>query len=282
MDRLFALYALISGAALAFPHRPATWPLLAALHIGAALVALRLPPLARPAAALARRRPTATRLLADWYPLLLLPALYAELAVLNKAVYDGRYFDPLILRLETLFFGGQPSRELAAAAPFLPLSEALHAAYLSYYLIIYGPPLLLYATGRTAEFRRVVFALMLTFFVHYLFFIYFPVQGPRYLFPAPDGPIAEGAIYHLAHRVLEVGSSQGAAFPSSHVAVSAAQTMLAVRYLPRLAPAVGIVSAALALGAVYGGFHYATDAVVGLALGLALAAAAPAVRRWVG
>lgn len=262
-----------------FPHRPAEWPLLAAVHLGAALLALGLPPLAPVAAAIRRRRPAVARFIADWYPLALLPFLYAELAVLNKAVWAGRYFDPLVLRWEELFFGGQPSRELAVAAPFLPISEALHAAYLSYYLIIYGPPILLFLSGRVGDFRRVVFAVMLTFFVHYLFFIYFPVQGPRYLFPAPGGVIAEGALYNLAHRVLEAGSSQGAAFPSSHVAVAFAQTALAVRFLPRLVPLLAILSTGLAVGAVYGGFHYATDAAVGLLLGLALAATAPAVYR---
>ncbi|MBI4543648.1 MAG: phosphatase PAP2 family protein [Gemmatimonadetes bacterium] len=273
-ERLFAAYALLSALALAFPRRPLYAALLAALHVAAAAVLLRAS-LAVPGA---RRRPVspAAAWLRDWYPLLLIPALYTELAVLNRAVHGGRYFDPLLQRWEMAVFGGQPSRGLAAAAPHLWLSEALHGAYLSYYIIIYGPPLLLYLRGRRAEFRQVVFALMLTFFVHYAFFIYFPVQGPRYLFPAPAGEMARGWLYRLSHFLLEAGSSQGAAFPSSHVAVAAAQTWLSARYLPRLAPWVGVLTLGLALGAVYGGFHYATDAAAGLLLGVLLAAAAPA------
>src|SRR5690606_32570498 len=156
------------------------------------------------------------------------------------------------------------------------------AAYLSYYAIIYGPPLLLYLAGRRADYHELLFPLMLTFLVSYLFFIYFPVQGPRYLFPPPGGGLEAGPAYRLAHRVLEAGSSQGAAFPSSHVAVAVAQTVLVARLLPRLLPAVAILAAGLAAGAVYGGFHYATDVVAGLALALVLITAAPRVRAVLG
>ncbi|HEX7120709.1 MAG TPA: phosphatase PAP2 family protein [Longimicrobiales bacterium] len=279
MDRLFALYMLVSAAALAFPHRGATWPVLLAAHLAAAALALGVPPFGGITRRVRERWPRAAAVAADWYPLVLIPLLYAELAPLNLSVWDGRYFDPLILGVEEAVFRGQPSRELAAAMPWLPLSEALHGAYLSYYFLIYGPPLILFLQGRRDAFRRVVFGLMLVFFAHYLFFIYFPVQGPRYLFPAPGGPIAAGPLYNLAHAVLEAGSSQGAAFPSSHVGVAFAQTALAMKTLPRLSPWLAILSTGLAVGAVYGGFHYATDAVAGLALGVLLVAAAPAVAR---
>ncbi|MCI0432324.1 MAG: phosphatase PAP2 family protein [Gemmatimonadetes bacterium] len=273
IDRLIAAYALVSGAALVFPHRGGAWPVIALLHGSAALAALRTPPFRALFRALSRRWPRATAWLGDWYPLLLIPVLYAELPALNLAVHGGAYFDDRVMRWETALFGGQPSREWSAALPLLPLSEALHASYLSYYLLIFGPPLVLYVTAKRAEFQVAVFALMLTFFLHYLFFIFFPVQGPRYLFPAPGGAIANGWFYELAHVVLEAGSSQGAAFPSSHVGVAAAQSWIAWRWLPRIAPLVSVLGLGLAAGAVYGGFHYLTDVIAGALLGIAAGAA---------
>ncbi len=279
MDRLFGIYLLVAGAALAFPGRGAWWPVLALLHLLGAALALGLVPRAI-TDALRAPAPAFVEFLHDWYPLILIPPLYAELAPLNLAVHGGHYFDAWIQHAELFLFGTQPSFALSRALPYLSLSEPLHAAYLSYYLIIYGPPLLLYALGRRAAFRGLVFPLMLTFFVHYLFFIYFPVQGPRYLFPAPGGHLAEGPVYRLAHHLLEAGSSRGAAFPSSHVAVATAQTLLVYRFLPRLTPVVAVLALGLALGAVYGGFHYATDALVGCALGMLLFALAPTAKRW--
>jgi membrane-associated phospholipid phosphatase len=282
VDRLFALYMVVSGLALAGPARPAWWPVLAAAHAVAALAALRRWPVAPVLEAVGRRWPRAAVVVSDWYLLLLLPALYSELALLNRALFDGVYFDGLVMRWEQALFGGQPSRTLAGALPHIAVSEPLHAAYLSYYLIIYGPPLVLYRAGRHLEFHAMLFPLMLTFLASYLFFIFFPVQGPRYLFPAPGGGLESGPMYRLAHRVLEVGSSQGAAFPSSHVAVAAMQTVLVGRLLPRLLPVVAVLCAGLAAGAVYGGFHYATDVAAGFVLAGLLVVAAPRLEAALG
>jgi membrane-associated phospholipid phosphatase len=268
LDRIFALYMAAAALALAFPHRPATWPLLLAIHLAVIIVAWPLLDIERWLPALSPRWHARIRALVDWAPLGVMPLLYTELATLNKAVHGGRYFDDIIIGWEQALFGGQPSQEWAASAPALWVSEPLHAAYLSYYLIIFVPPILLFLRGDRDRFRAGVFALMLTFFVHYLFFIYFPVQGPRYLYPAPTGELENGVIYQLVHRVLEAGSSQGSAFPSSHVGVSVAQTLVVWRFLPRLAPIITLLTIGLALGAIYGGFHYATDAVFGALLGV--------------
>jgi membrane-associated phospholipid phosphatase len=267
LDRLFAVYMLVAATALLFPHRPSSWPVLLALHILVLLAGWPLPALEHSLRRAAQPVRTAARAAADWLPLLLIPLLYTELAVLNRAVHDGRYFDDIIIAWEQALFRGQPSQEWAAAVPSLWLSEPLHAAYLAYYFIILVPPLVLYLRGRTHDFRRVAFGVMLSFFAHYLFFIFFPVQGPRYLFPVPGGELAAGPFYQIAHRVLEAGSAQGAAFPSSHVGVSVTQTLLTMRYMPRLALPIGLLTAGLAFGAIYGGFHYAIDAVAGALLG---------------
>ena len=267
----------VAGLALLFPGRPAAWGELLALHLAAIALGWPAASVASVANGLSARARRIVRSMADWLPLLLIPLLYTELAVLNVAVHTGAYFDATVLHWEQALFGGQPSRAWAAAAPFLWLSEPLHTAYLSYYLIIFGPPLVLFSAGRTEEFRTNVFVLLLAFFAHYVFFIYFPVQGPRYLFPPPGGELASGPMYALAHRVLEAGSSRGAAFPSSHVGVSVAQTLVAIRFLPRLAPVVALLTIGLALGAIYGGFHYATDVGAGALLGVAAFVAAPRV-----
>jgi membrane-associated phospholipid phosphatase len=278
IHRLFAFYLLVSAPALFFPHHRPGWQVLVALHVLVAAILLQVGPVRASVHALCAQFPRTTTFIADWYLLLLVPALYSELVALNLAVWDGRYFDALILPWEERLFGGQPSRDWSQRFNILPLSEVLHFAYVSYYLIIYVPPIVLYARGKKEEHRIIVFGLMLTFFVHYLFFVYFPVQGPRYLFPAPTGEIATGPVYALTHKLLEAGSSQGAAFPSSHVGVSVAQTVLTWKYLPRLAPVVTVMTALLALGAIYGGFHYAADALAGLLLGLITILAAPRLR----
>ena len=94
----------------------------------------------------------------------------------------------------------------------------------------------------------------------------FPVQGPRYI--APPAGVPDGLFRSLTLALLEGGSSRGAAFPSSHVSVAVAQTLLALRFQRRLGWVLVPVTTLLALGAVYGGFHYAVDVLVGAALGV--------------
>lgn len=273
MNRLFGGYLLLSGLALLGPHRPSFWLPLLAVHVLAAALAFRSRDGHR------RLRHGWAEWLRDLLPLLIMPLLYAELPILNQSLFGGRYFDDVIIGWERMLFGLEPARAFARAAAWPWLSEPLHAAYLSYYLIIYVPPLLIgWRRGHDAL-RETVLALSLVFFAHYLFFVYFPVEGPRYRFPAPAGAIAEGPAYRIAHAVLEAGSSRGAAFPSSHVGVSVAATIMCWRWMRPVAPVAGVLTAGLAVGAVYGGFHYGIDVLAGALLGCVLAIVAPVLRR---
>lgn len=283
VDRLLGGYFLLTAATQLFPNRPAVWPLIVLIHIGAGAV------LASGAVGRARRSAAASgepsgsrdrlaRTLLDWYPLLVFPFLYWELPLLTAPIWNGHYFDSRILGWEERIFGGQPSTTLARRYDSLALSETLHGAYLSYYFLIYAVPFVLYLRGRLESFAATLFALLLGLLGTYVMFIAFPVQGPRYLFPAPDGGLESGALYRLAHRVLETGSSRGAAFPSAHAAIGALQTVNAYRYLKGATPIVATLTVGLSIGAVYGGFHYAVDILAGLMVGVAIGIAAPRIR----
>jgi membrane-associated phospholipid phosphatase len=225
--------------------------------------------------------------LSDWAPLALVPFLYWELPVLMEVLPGPvRYHDPAIVAVERALFGAQPAYDWAGAMPSIVLSELVHACYLSYYLLIYAPPLLLYlgpmagpgrSGGSTPAFRETVLGVTLAFLACFVVFIVFPVQGPRYLgVPAgvPDGPVRE-----LVLALLEAGSSRGAAFPSSHVSVAIAQAGLALRHQPRVGRRILPLAIGLAAGAVYGGFHYGIDALAGAAVGVGAAYSAGPLRR---
>jgi membrane-associated phospholipid phosphatase len=282
LRRLIAAYLLISGCALLFPHRPGAWLTLILLHLVGVVLLMQPSPVRAAYRRLVGSQPRVAGVLADWYALALMPFLYLEVATVNAAIYGGRYFDGWIQVWELRLFGGQPSRDLAAACSSGVVSEVLHFFYLSYYLIIFGPPIYLYLRRRIVDHQKVVFALMLAFLGHYLVFIFFPVQGPRYLFPPPGGELSQGIMYRLAHAVLEAGSSRGAAFPSSHVGVAVVQTAMAFLVWRRAAPALVVATVGLGVGAVYGGFHYAIDTVSGLLLGLILFSVGPRVASALG
>jgi membrane-associated phospholipid phosphatase len=84
-------------------------------------------------------------------------------------------------------------------------------------------------------------------------------------------------VAELVHRILHAGSSIGTAFPSSHVAISTTALLQALRYDRFVSVVLLVLVPSLALGAVYGGFHYAIDAVCGAVLALIMT---PVSRWW--
>lgn len=272
-----------SAAALTLGYTLATLPLLALGGSGGdacypAIAAGHVALVAALAASL-RGAGTAARAARGWLPLVAIPLLYAELPFLMAAVGTG-FGDAAVQRLEFAVWGGHPARWLAGAAPWTWLSEALHLAYLSYYGIIYAPLAWLWwrawRGGDDPGFAEASLAVMATFFACFAVFVAFPVQGPRFLWPSPEG-IPGGPVRTLVLGILERGSSRGAAFPSSHMAVAVVQALMAFRWRVPGRSLIAVLSAGLGVGAVYGGFHYAIDMIAGA---LAGAAVYLAVRGW--
>lgn len=267
----FALWALAAYLCLTlFPLGRAVAhgapPLVAGVHVlgvGAFWQAARM-----------LRRGSKWRPLLVWLPLAVIPMVYAELPLLMLGAGSG-YHDAQVQWIERTMFGGSsPAATLAptidralGTAPSLVLSELLHVGYLSFYPIIYAPLVLLALRRETRLFGIAVAGLTLVFLVGFLAFILFPVQGPRYLWPTPPA-VPDGMVRALTVRVLEAGSSRGTAFPSLHVAIAVTQSSFALQWHRSLGLVLSTLTALLAAGAVYGGYHYVVDIIAGAALGL--------------
>jgi membrane-associated phospholipid phosphatase len=68
--------------------------------------------------------------------------------------------------------------------------------------------------------------------------------------------------------LLERGSSRGTAFPSLHVAITVTQSLFALAWYRSLGVVLSFATVLLAVGAVYGGYHYVVDVLAGALLGL--------------
>jgi hypothetical protein len=200
--------------------------------------------------------------LGDWYPILLLAALYGEIGVLTLDA--GFTNDLAIQRLEAWMFRSQVSYRWIREMPVPWLSVVLHSSYLAYYAILYAAPLGLWFSGRRDAARHTILGVMVTFYLCYAVFLFFPVAGPRYAFDLAQNAATEVGPARLAQWVLDHGDSWGAAFPSSHVAASVVATGMALRYWRPLGVALLLPTSGLVLAVVYGQFHYAVDALSGL------------------
>jgi membrane-associated phospholipid phosphatase len=248
------------------PAQPGCWWLVVANGFAAMLIGL----LSRPG--LGRLGQT----LREIYPLILLVGLYGQLDVLNRGVVQPH--DALVQRWELALFGGQISRDWWQAAPSRFWSTVLHGAYFSYYFIVTVPAAFFLWRGDLVSVRRFVLAVMTTFVVCYLAFIFFPVAGPYYVFPHPAAWFIDNPAARLVYDTLAEGSSYGAAFPSSHVAATVAAATMAALGSRRLGLLLLGPTLLLTVGVVYCQMHYGVDALAGLLVGALVALGVSRVR----
>lgn len=272
-DQVLAAYLGATGI-LAISTLTATGVQLAAVHLVAAAglwVWSRRPQPDRPARGALGHAGVFVRI---FLPVVVTPLLYTELQTLNQLVSPG-YLDGPVQAWEAALFGGQPSITMARRLPRVWLSELLHLGYFSYYFVIPTAAVVIYRRAGPAGLGRAAVTVGLGFFLCYLCFAVFPVAGPRYEFARITGPPADGTVFALVHRVLEAGSSKGTAFPSSHVAAAGAALLACRRDAPRWFWILILPVVALSVGTVYGRFHYAVDALAGVAVAVAAHLATP-------
>jgi membrane-associated phospholipid phosphatase len=214
------------------------------------------------AATLRRRNPDAV--LAAWYPLLFVSAFYNEIGILNTT--RGVSYDSVVQSWDAALFGMQPSFAWIRIWPSPVLAWVLHLAYLSYYMLVLGAPLGLWLSHRRQGAELALLRIMATFYVCYTIFLLFPVAGPRYAFPLVVNDATAVVPARWAQRLLNAGASWGTAFPSSHVAVAVVAALAALSSWRLFGMILTVVAVLLTFGTVYGQFHYAVDALSGLAL----------------
>jgi len=265
LDRWLAGYALLTLPVLALGAARGVAGCRAQAAVSLAVLA-GVPALARLSRDTASRVPTFLRLC---YAPLLYWVFYHQIQtlwpVLRAAPLDGT-----LAALEARLWGLQPSLALQPWLPWRWLSELFCFAYFAYYLFVPVVCLGTLATRGYAAAERMVLAATGCFFVCYTFFWLFPTVGPHYWFPPGLGPqLHPGYLFsHVLDFFTSGGEIRGGAFPSSHIAVALLLTLMARRALPKLFPAMAVITALLLPGVVYLRAHYLVDVPAGLLAGL--------------
>lgn len=215
-------------------------------------------------------------LLAYWYP---------DTYEFNRLFPN---LDHLFAHSEQMIFGCQPAIEFSNSCSSIWFSEAFNMGYFAYYPMIFAV-VLFYFFARYAEFNRTAFVVLTSFFIYYLIYIFVPVAGPQYYFPAigldevalghfravgdyfnhhsellPAPGDCHGFFYGLVEMSQQAGERPTAAFPSSHVGMSTILMILAFRSRNRVLPALLLpFYVLLCCATVYIQAHYLIDAVAG-------------------
>ena len=159
--------------------------------------------------------------------------------------------DHLFASVEQGLFGCQPALEFMNLCPSIWFSEPFNMGYFFYYPMI-AIVVIYYFIFCFKWFEKVSFVMVTSFFIYYLIYIFVPVAGPQFYFPAigmdnvmmenflsigdyfnhndvllPGPHFEQGLFYELVEASQEVGERPTAAFPSSHVGISTIAMIMA-------------------------------------------------------
>ena len=148
--------------------------------------------------------------------------------------------------------------------------------------------MIFYFLFRYKDFEKTAFILVASFFIYYLIYIFVPVAGPQYYFPAIGAeevaaahfpPVGDyfnyhtalqpspgqewGFFYRLVDASQEAGERPTAAFPSSHVGISTILLILAYKAKKTLFLVLLPFYVLLCCATVYIQAHYLIDAIAG-------------------
>ncbi|MFZ5981035.1 MAG: phosphatase PAP2 family protein, partial [Candidatus Zixiibacteriota bacterium] len=107
------------------------------------------------------------------------------------------------------------------------------------------------------------------FFISYILFFLYPIEGPRWFFAERYLHEITGPVFRpLVELVIDNAAFHGGCMPSSHVAVGLVILMFAFKYYRRAGWVLLPVNLGLAVATFWGRFHYVSDVVVGAAIGI--------------
>ncbi len=185
------------------------------------------------------------------------------------------------------FFGCQPALLFCETFKYNWLSEAFNLGYFSYYPMIFAVALF-YFFRKYEHFEKYSFVVVTSFFIYYLIYIFVPVAGPQFYYPAIGmDHVAKGIFPHIGdyfnfhqqlmpgpeyqhglfHDLVEgsqaVGERPTAAFPSSHVGISTILMIFAWRGSKKLFGCMLPFYILLVGATVFIQAHYLIDAIAG-------------------
>jgi membrane-associated phospholipid phosphatase len=211
----------------------------------------------------------------DWLPVVFFTSAFEEVSFLSLTLRSG-FQDAYVIRLESWLFGTSPNEWLHSHTRAW-LVEVLEFGYFAFY------PLYPIVGGCFwgwrhrprfhGAFRRLTDTLSVGYVICYSTYLLFPTQSPANMAGVQEiGSAHPGVFQRLVRLIQHRAGVHGNAFPSAHIMLAGVVLMFAYRYLPRAAPWLLIIVVLMCAGAVYEGYHFASDVVAGAALGIVLGA----------
>jgi len=219
----------------------------------------------------------------DWLPAIFFITAFEEVSFLSLTLRSG-WQNHYIIAFEIAVFGTPPMEWMHthARASLVEFLEFGYFAFYPLYPIVGG----LFWAWRDrpsfkGAFRRLTDTLSAGYVVCYATYLLFPTQSPANHVGVQQIGSSHGGIFqHLVRMIQNHAGVHGNAFPSAHIMLAFVVLIFAYRLFPRIAPWLLFPILLMCVGAIYDGYHYASDVIAGALLGILLGAeSAGAARR---
>ncbi len=220
-----------------------------------------------------KQRGNGWEFLHNWLPAIFFITVFEEVSFLSLSIRGGWQNEHLIA-FESLLFAVPPAIWMHEHASSW-MVEFLEFGYFAFYPLypVFGG--MFWAWRRrprfAGAFRRLTDGLSVGYVVCYATYLLFPTQSPANRLGVQQIASAHGGPFQAMVQLIQNhGGVHGNAFPSAHIMLAFVVLVFAYRLLPGVAPWLLVPILMMCGGAVYDGYHYATDVFAGALMGIAV------------
>jgi membrane-associated phospholipid phosphatase len=207
--------------------------------------------------------------LRDWAPLAFTLTAYREMNWFTPAVRDHHLEQAWIGWDRWLLDTAHLRALIESAGPLIP--SYLEVCYVLVYAIGLISALVLLFNHRRDQLNTFWFAFLAGTLASYALFPYFPSDPPRTVFAGADLPHIVTVFRRFNLAILGEYGIHSSVFPSAHVSSAFACAwglLIAMPDRKRYGWIVAVYAFSVAIATIYGRYHFATDALAGLAISL--------------
>ena len=209
------------------------------------------------------------RFFRDWYVLAFLIIIYLENRRLIPLI-NPHDLDTILIAIDRFIFLGNDPTILLEKFTYPLLTEILQIAYASFYFLPFTLCLILYIKKPRLAFHINASVIFMGFYISYLGYYITPVIGPRFTLNHLQSLPLTGVFSFdfIRNTIVRTEGIMRDCCPSGHAMISLLTVLLAWRYMRAFFTIAVVWAFLIIFSTVYLRYHYVTDLIVGMALGL--------------
>lgn len=229
----------------------------------------------------------------DWYLYAGILFIYMQASSIPYPIH-GRDYDDILINLDRMIFGGDPTRWIYQFAHPI-ITEILQISYSSYYIFYIALFIEFYRRGDRREFDSGSMLVVYAFYLSYVGYLLVPAIGPRFtlhnfstidaelpglflteylrMFINSGGGVPIGALDSLATVNRDT-------FPSGHTELTLTAIYLAFTLKAKIRWGLLVVGTLLIISTIYMRYHYVVDVMAGMLMFVFAVWSGKKIDRW--